>query len=342
MARPLGIGMKRRALLAAALLPSFAPPLLTSRARAQTPDGQRRLAVLLPYGEADAKSQGHLALLREELGKLGWRDGRNLKVEVRWTGGDAGKTTTLAREAVASRPDAILARSTGVTAAVVRETRAIPTVFVVVSDPVGDGFVASMARPGGNVTGFTNVEASLCSKWVQLLTEIDPRVRRIAVLYGPKTSAGGGTYYMRLAEEAAASSVIQVVALPVQDAVDAGQGIDAFAKEASGALLVTPDATTTRLRSMIVAAAARTRLSAIYPFREFAEEGGLVSYGTDVADQYRKAAVYLDRLLRGAKPADLPVEQPSRFELVLNLATAKALDLAIPLSILARADEVIE
>ncbi len=311
-------------------------------AGAQTPDGLRRLGILLPYGEGDAKSQGHLALLREELAKLGWRDGRNLKIEIRWTSGNADRTTMFAREVVASRPDVILTRSTLVTAAVLQETRVIPTVFVVVSDPVGDGFVSSMARPGGNVTGFTNVEASLCGKWVQLLREVDPRATRIAVLYGPKTSAGGGSYYLRLAEESVASTAVKIVALPVQEATDVDHGIDAFAREAGGALLVTPDATTTRLRSTIVSVAARTKLSAIYPFRDFTAEGGLISYGTDVTDQYRQAAVYVGRLLRGAKPADLPVVQPTKFELVINLKTAKTLGLAIPPSILANADEVIE
>lgn len=336
--------MKRRILIAllGGASTILARPVGAQTAGTQTPDGQRRLAVVLPYGEGDAKSQGHLALLGEELAKLGWSDGRNLRIEIRWTGGDASRTTMLARELVAYRPDVILARSTAVTAAVLRETQAIPTVFVVVSDPVGDGFVASMARPGGNVTGFTNVEASLCSKWVQLLREVDPSATRIAVLYGPKTSAGGGSYYLRLAQEAVASTAVSIVALPVQDAVDADHGIDAFAKEAGGALLVTPDATTTRLRSTIVAAATRTKLPAIYPFRDFAAEGGLMSYGTDVADQFRKAAVYVDRLLRGAKPADLPVVQPTKFELVINLRTAKALGLAIPALILAHADEVIE
>lgn len=331
--------MRRRTL--GALLGGFSATLARTGS-AQTPDGPRRLGILLPYGEGDAKSQGHLALLREELGKLGWSEGRTLRIEVRWTGGEASGTTKFAREVVASRPDVILARSTLVTAAVLRETQAIPIVFVVVSDPVGDGFVSSLARPGRNATGFTNVEASLCGKWIQLLTEIDPRAKRIAVLYGPRTSAGGGSYYLRLAEEAVASTAIKVVAMPIQEAIDADRAIDAFAQEAGGALVVTPDATTTRLRSAIVLATARARLSAIYPFRDFTAEGGLISYGTDVTDQYRKAAIYVDRILRGARPADLPVVQPTKFELVVNLKTAKALGLTVPPLILASADEAIE
>lgn len=331
--------MRRRTFIA--LLGSV-PASLAHDVNGQTPDSLRRLGILLPYSEGDAKSLGHLALLREELAKLGWSDGRNLKIEIHWTAGDANRIMTFAREVVASRPNVILTRSTLATAAVLRETQAIPIVFVVVSDPVGDGFVSSMARPGGNLTGFTNVEASLCGKWLQLLKEIDPRTTRVAVMYGPKTSAGGGSYYLRLAEEAAAPTAVKVVAMPVQEAAEVSREVDAFAKEAGGALLVTPDATTTSLRSTIFSAAARTKLPAVYPFRDFTAEGGLISYGTDVADQYRKAAVYVDRILRGAKPADLPVQAPAKFELVINMKTAKGLGLTIPPAILARADEVIE
>jgi len=316
--------------------------MLAHPVAAQTSIGLRRLSILLPYNEGDAKSQEHLTLLQDELTKLGWSSDRNLKIEVRWTGGDVNRTTMSAREVVASRPDVILTRSTPVTAATLRETQAIPIVFVVVSDPVGDGLVSSVARPGGNVTGFTNVEASLCSKWVQLLKDADPRATRIAVLYGPKTSAGSGSYYLRLAEEAAAPTGVRIVAMPVQDSAEIDHAIDTFAKEAGGALLITPDATTTRLRPAIVSAATRRKVPAIYPFRDFTVEGGLMSYGTDVADQYRKAAVYVDRILRGAKPADLPVVLPTKFELVVNARTARALGLTIPPSILTRADEVIE
>jgi putative ABC transport system substrate-binding protein len=300
------------------------------------------MGVLLPYGEGDTRSQGHLALLRDELAKLGWSDGRNLKIEIHWTGGDRDRTVTLAREMVASRPNVILTRSTLATSAVLRETRTIPIVFVVVSDPVGDGFVSSMARPGGNVTGFTNVEASLFAKWLQLLKEIDPRTSRVAVMYGPSTSAGGGSYYLRLAGEGAAMTAVEVVAMPVQEAAEVDRMIGAFTQQSGGALMVTPDATTTRLRAAILSAAARASLPAVYPFRDFTAEGGLMSYGTDVADQYRKAASYLDRLLRGAKPADLPVEQPTRYELVINLKAARALGLTIPTSMLNQADEIIE
>ena len=203
-----------------------------SRVCRQCPDGRRSASVGHPASlrRSDAKSQAHLVLLRDELAKLGWADGRNLKIEVHWTGGNADRMTSLAREIAASRPNAILTRSTLATAAMLRETRTIPIVFIVVSDPVGDGFVASMARPGGNVTGFTNVEASLFGKWLQLLKEVDPRTTHVAVMYGPKTSAGGGSYYLRLAEEASALTGVKVVAMPVQEAADIDREIDALAK----------------------------------------------------------------------------------------------------------------
>ena len=223
-----------------------------------------------------------------------------------------------------------------------QETRTIPIVFVVVSDPVGDGLVDSMARPGGNVTGFTNVEASLGGKWLELLRDISPRISRVAVMFDPKTAAGGGAYYMRLVKEAAASLAVNVAATPVQDGADIERAIEVFTREADGALIVTPDVTTTIHRAVIIAAAAQHRLPAVYPFRYVAAEGGLASYGVDVVDLYRRATGYVDRILKGEKPSDLPVQAPTRFELVINLKTAKALGLTVPPTLIARADEVIE
>jgi putative ABC transport system substrate-binding protein len=331
--------MKRRALF---VLLGSVSATLTHAAGAQTQDGPRRLGILIPYSESDRETRSHLATFKEELARLGWTDGRNLRIDIRWTGGDANRIPMLARELVASGPDVILARSTLATAALLRETRTIPIIFVIVSDPIGDGFVSSMARPGGNATGFTNVEASLAGKWLQLLKEIDPRMTRVAVLYGPKTSAGNGSYYLRLVEEAAASMSVKVIAAPVEDVGEAERRLETFAKEPNGALLVTPDATTTLLRSTILAAAGHRNLPAVYAFRDFTAEGGLASYGIDVADEYRRAAKYVDRILRGAQANDLPVQAPTKFELVVNMKTAKALGLTIPASILARADEVIE
>jgi putative ABC transport system substrate-binding protein len=223
-----------------------------------------------------------------------------------------------------------------------QESRTIPIVFAIVSDPVGDGFVASLARPGGNITGFTNVEASLGGKWLEIIKEIAPDTRRIAIVYGPKTSASGGQYYEQLINAAAKSEAIEAVATPVGAASEIESSLATFATLPHGALIVTPDATTTSYRQAIFAAAAAHRLPAIYSFSAFAREGGLVSYGVDITEVFRQAASYADRILRGAIPADLPVQAPTKFELVVNAKVAKALGLSVPPTLLARADEVIE
>lgn len=334
--------MRRRAF--GILIGSLAttPAMRPSPVSAQQGDSVRRLGILLPYAESDAESRSNLAVLSKELTRLGWNEGRNLRIDVRWSGGDSAKVPFLAREIVADRPDVILSRSLQATAALARETRTIPIIFVVVSDPVGDGLVDSFARPGRNVTGFTNVEASLCGKWLQLLKEIKPGITRVAVVYGPATAASGGAYYLRLAEEAAATLALKIVATPIRDGAEIGDAISAFAGAGGGGLLVTPDATTTLHRAAIFAAAARHKLPAVYAFRYFTAEGGLASYGTDVEDLYRRASTYVDRVLRGAKPNDLPVQAPVKFDMAINLKTAKALGLTIPPSLLARADEIIE
>jgi putative ABC transport system substrate-binding protein len=311
-------------------------------ARAQQPSRIRRVGVLIPYAESDAEAQTQVTAFREALDQFGWHDGNNLRVDYRWTGGDVGRIRTFAKELIALQPDVILGRSTAVTRVLLQETRTIPIVFVVVSDPVGDGLVDSMARPGGNVTGFTNVEASLGGKWLELLRDISPRISRVAVMFDPKTAAGGGAYYMRLVKEAAASLAVNVAATPVQDGADIERAIEVFTREADGALIVTPDVTTTIHRAVIIAAAAQHRLPAVYPFRYVAAEGGLASYGVDVVDLYRRATGYVDRILKGEKPSDLPVQAPTRFELVINLKTAKTLGLTVPPTLIARADEVIE
>ncbi len=300
------------------------------------------MGVLLPHGDIDPASRSHLAILATELAGLGWVDGRNLRIEVHSTGGDLGRLPPVARDIVESRPDVILVRSTPASVALARQTRAIPIVFVVVSDPIGDGLVAGMARPGGNVTGFTNVEASLCGKWLELLREIVPGVARIAVMYGPSGGPGGGTFYLRLAHEAPSSIGVTIVPVPIWRAEEIGRGLDNVETGRAEALLVLPDATTTTLRATIFAEAARRKLPAVYAFGYFATEGGLASYGTEVDDQFRGAARYVHRILRGAKPGDLPVQAPVKFNLAINLRTAKALGLAISRSIVDRADEVIE
>jgi putative ABC transport system substrate-binding protein len=236
----------------------------------------------------------------------------------------------------------ILGRSTPVIKSIVLETKSIPTIFVVVSDPVGDGIVSSIARPGGNVTGFTNVEASLGGKWLEVLKEVSPTVVRAAVIFDPKTSPGGGFYYSRLVESAASLISIKAVPMPVHDAGEIERGIVAFARELNGGLIVLPDVTTGANRDLIVRLAAAHRLPAIYSYRYIVAEGGLASYGVDVGDLYLRAADYVDRVLRGEQPGDLPVQAPLKFELVINLKTAKALGLTLPPTLLGRADEVIE
>ena len=311
-------------------------------ARTQQADRIRRVGVLMPFAENDAVVQAEVGEFREALRKLDWAEGRNVRFDQRWAAGDVARIRAFAQELVALRPDAILARTTPVTAALLKESRAIPIVFVNVSDPVGDGLVASLARPGGNVTGFTNVEASLGGKWLQLLQEVSPGVARVAVLFNPKVGPGSGSFYLDLVEAAAGSVAVAVIRTAVQDAGEIERAIAAFAREPNGGLIVLPDVTTTNHRARIIAAAARHRLPAVYAYRSAAADGGLVSYGVDVADLYRRAAAYVDRILRGTKPSELPVQSPARFELVVNLKTAKALGLTIPPTLLARADEVIE
>jgi len=312
-------------------------------ARAQTPDVTKRIGVLSPYAEGDKAIQAQLALFRSALGQFGWSEGQNLRIDYRWAGGDMNRLVPLARELVELRPNVLFVRATPGALAAIRATRTIPIVFVVVSDPIGDGLVASIAHPGANVTGFTNgLEESIGGKWIEILREIAPSVTRFGIMYNPRTAPGGGDYYMRLIKRAA--DTLQVKTIPTL--IENADGIDAaFQTLASGTdtgLLVVPDATTTANRARIVALAARLRVPAIYPFRYFADDGGLVSYGIEVGDLYRRAAAYIDRILRGATPAELPVQGPTKFELVINLKTAKALGLTIPTILQMTADEAIE
>lgn len=302
----------------------------------------RRIGVLMPFAESDTEIRAQIAAFRDGLSKLGWTDGRNVQFDHRWAAGTIGQVRAFAKELVELRPDVIVGRATPVIAALLQETRTIPIVFLSVSDPVGDGFVASLARPGGNVTGFTAVEASLGGKWLELLREIAPRVSRIAIIFDPTRAPGGGAYYLRQVEDAAKSFALKWVANAVRDAADIGRTLDAFAREPNSGLVVLPDITTVTHRDLIVSMAARLRLPAVYGFSSFAMLGGLISYGVDLADLFRRGASYVDRILRGAKPSDLPVQQPIMFELTINRKTATALGLTIPHSILLRADQVIE
>jgi putative ABC transport system substrate-binding protein len=326
--------MKRREFMS--LLGGAAAWPLT--ARAQQSEGIRRIGVLLPFAENDPDTRADLAVFGAEISQRGWIEGRNLQIDYRWGAGQIDS----AKELVELNPAVIVGRSTPVTAALQSATRSIPIVFLVVSDPVGDGLVTSIARPGGNITGFTNVEASLGGKWLELLKEIAPGTERIAVLFDPKTSPGGGTYYLRLVEGAAAIVAKKIDAIPIQDAAAIEPAIAAFGRESNGGLLVLPDVTTNAHRSVIIAAAARWRLPAVYAYRYITAEGGLASYGVDVTDLYRRAAGYVDRILRGEKPAELPVQAPVKFEFVINLKTARTLGINVSPILLARADEVID
>ncbi|SHK98634.1 putative ABC transport system substrate-binding protein [Bradyrhizobium lablabi] len=309
-------------------------------ARAQQAGAMRRVGVLMV--ESDPVGQLHLKLFVQKLQELGWTDGRNIHIEVRLTGTDAERIQKFAKELVAWQPDVIATNSTPGTAAVQRETRMIPTVFVVVSDPVGEGFVASLARPGGNITGFINYEASIAGKWVDLLKEIDPRLVRAAGLFNPDAAPGGGSFFLRPFEAAARSLAITPLATPVRSDADIEAAIAALSSEPGGGLVMMADSFMGSHRARLIEQAARHKVLAVYPFRSASADGGLLSYGPDFSDLYLQQGLYVDRILRGAKPNELPVQVPTKFELVVNLRTAKALGLELPATLLGRADEVIE
>ena len=311
-------------------------------ARAQQADRVRRIGVLMGLAESDRQAQGFVAAFREGLQKLGWAENRNMRIDYRWlTSDDAESIQRLAKELVALQPDLILSNNTPTTAALLQQTRAIPIIFAIVADPVGSGFVASFPRPSGNVTGFIIFETTMAGKWLELLKEIAPRVNRVAFLFNPATAAYAD-YYLNPFKAAAASFAVEAIAAPVRDTSELESAVAAQAREPNGGLIVMPDAFTTAHRAEITSLAARYRLPAVYPFRYFTELGGLLSYGGDLTDNFRRAATYADRILKGAKPSELPVQAPVKFELVINLKTATALGLEVPLQLQQRADEVIE
>ena len=311
-------------------------------ARAQQPERARRIGVLMGYPESDQAAQSWLAAFRAALPKLGWTEGSNLRIELRWSANDPARMRTLAKELVDLRPNAILGATTPVVAALARETKTISIVFVGVSDPIGSGFAANLAHPGGNITGFqANGDPSLGGKWVEQLKEIAPRTVRVALLFNPATTVPI-QYFMPSIQTAASSFAVQVSATPVHVADEIEGVIAAQGRDPEGGLIVMPDVSNDVNRELIIALAARYRVRAIYFNRFFSELGGLISYGDVRSEQFRLAAGYIDRILKGEKPADLPVQVPTKFELVINLKTAKALGLTIPPSVLARADEAIE
>jgi len=309
---------------------------------AQQAEHLRRIGVLMGYAESDPDAQANVAAFREALQKLGWAEGRNIRIDIRWPiPADLESMQRFAKELVALKPDVILSHITPTTAALLKQTRTIPIVFATVSDPVGSGFVASFQQPGGNVTGFTSIEPTISGKWLQLLKEIAPHVLRVAFLSNPAT-APYSKYFLKPLNAAALSLGVKAIAAPVADTTALKSVVAAEARELNSGLIVCPDSFMDVHRAEVTRLAARYRLPAVYPFHQFAEVGGLLSYGNDQLDNYRRAAVYVDRVLRGAKPAELPVQAPVKFELVINLKTARALGLTIPPSLLARADQVIE
>jgi putative ABC transport system substrate-binding protein len=310
-------------------------------ARAQQDDRARRVGILNLLGETDPEGQLWDTAFRKRLDDLGWVDGRNIRLDYRWAAGNVQRLQFFAKELVALNPDLLVAITTPATAALQRKTKTIPIVFTVVSDPVGSGFVASLPNPGGNITGFINIEASLSGKWLDLMREVAPRVSHIGVMFNP-TTAPYARYYVDTFRSAASALSVE----PIEAAVHSTTEVEAVMTKLGGVpdsgLVVIPDTSMLIYRETIISLAERYHLPTIYPFRLFVAGGGLISYGIDIPDLLRGAATYVDRILRGAKPNELPVQLPTKFELIVNLKTAKSLGLTIPESFLQRADEVIE
>jgi ABC-type uncharacterized transport system substrate-binding protein len=329
--------MNRRAFISAlggAAASSFLWPLA---ARAQSPQ-TRRVAMLIGYAEDDPETKERLAAFQQGLAKRGWLEGRNLRLDYRFAAGSPDSYQAFAKQLVALQPDVIIAHTTRVTEAVQRETHSIPIVFVNVSDPIGSGFITSLARPGGNLTGVLQYEAGIVGKWLSMLKEISPRLARVGLLANPRTTAYD--YFLHSAQVIAPSIAVAMVPCPIETPADIERAIEGLAPD--GGVLVPPDASTVARRDLIIALTARHRLPSVYAFHFMVAAGGLMSYGTDQANMFRQAAFYVDRILRGDNPADLPVQSPTRFETAINLNTAKALGLTVPPGLLVAADEVIE
>ncbi len=309
-------------------------------ARAQQSERMRRIGVLMPSAADDPEFQARMTAFVQGLAQLGWLDGRNVRIDSRWGVADADRIRKYAAELVALAPDVILANSSAAVAPLLQATRTVPIVFTTVADPVGAGYVDSLARPGGNATGFLVFEYSIAAKWLELLKEVAPRVTRAAVLRDSAIAAGPAQF--GVIQAAAPSLGVELRVLDVRDVGEIERAITAFAQGSNSGLIVTGSPGPIFHRDLVIALAARYRLPAVYSVRVFAVDGGLISYGADSVDQFRRAASYVDRILKGEKPADLPVQAPTKYELVINLKTAKALGLDIPTSVLARADEVIE
>jgi putative ABC transport system substrate-binding protein len=330
--------MRRREVLVA-IAATLASPL-----SAQAPDSSRvrRLGVLATVSESDPEWRAEYAALTEALTEFGWIEGRNLQIDLRFGAGDPSRFASAAGELVSLKPDALLARSSFAVKALLDQTRTIPIVFVSAADPVGDGLAISLSRPRGNVTGFTNFEASMAAKWLELLKEIATRLRNVGVLFNPQTAVSGGAYFLEPIKAAAPAFGVAIVEMAVRTVGETEAAIAALAREPDPALLVPPDVFLVANRVAVIALASQHRLPAVYSFRNMAREGGLMSYGVDIADLYRRSASYVDRVLKGTPAGELPIQTPTKFELAVNLKTAKVLGLEAPATLLTRADELIE
>ena len=309
-------------------------------ARAQQPERMRRIGVLMAYSERDREGQAWVAAFREELQKLGWAEGRNIRIDTRWAAADVEAMQRFAKELVTLQPDLILTQNTPTTAAMLQQTRTIPIIFANVADPVGSRFVTNFPRPGGNVTGFILFEPTMAGKWLNLLKEIAPNVNRAAFLFNPATAPYAD--YLGSFEASARSLAVEAIAAPVHSPSEFDAVFSALARDPNGGLVAMADIFLSNHRVEITTLATRYRVPAVYSFHQFTDVGGLLSYGNDPPDNFRRAATYVDRILKGEKPADLPVQAPTKYELVINLKTAKALGLEVPLHLQQRADEVIE
>jgi ABC-type uncharacterized transport system substrate-binding protein len=329
--------VKRREFITLIAGAAAASPLA---ARAQQPKAFRRIGALLGISEDDPQARPRLSAFLGKLHDLGWDEGKNFKFDVRFGGSDASQMQGYAKELTDITPDVILTQSNLALSALQQRTNTIPIVATVVGDPVGSGFIKTLSRPGGNITGFTSFEPPMAAKWLQLLKEVAPEVTRVGVMLHEETAAN--VAFLHAVESASSSFGTEVTPIGVHDASEIERATEAFGRQRNGGLIVFPNPITNVNREFILTLADRNRLPAVYAFRYFAASGGLISYGIDVTDLYRRAAVYTDRILKGEKPGDLPVQQPVKFEFVINLKTAKALGLKIPLSLQASADEVIE
>jgi putative ABC transport system substrate-binding protein len=310
-------------------------------ARAQQPERLRRIGVLIPLRKDDPDGQQRVALFRQGLKELGWTEGRNIHIDYGWVGGDAAQAKTKAAELVSQKPEVIVANGTLLLAAVRNETSTIPIVFVVVADPIGQGFVPSFAHPGGNITGFTSFEFETSAKWLELIKEVAPELQRVAFIFNPEAGPYAEKFVQSI-EPLSHSLGVSLMVTPTCDAREIDRALVAVSGEPKGGLIVSPDAFTNANRGLIISLAARYHLPAIYALRYLAADGGLLSYGPEFYETWRRAPSYVDKILKGASPADLPIQQPTKFELVINLKTAKALGLTIPPQLLDRADELIE